>query len=301
MNERRKSDKTDNHTLIGDAESINAQIGRSIPYLSIVYPRDFVDRYQLGPNPVIIGRGQQADIILADDMISREHCQVWVGDEGIMVEDLGSTNGTKIDNQPIRRKTMALHSRLQLGQFVLKAEYKDNEEIQYDQQLLKAATTDPLNGIANRQHLMERSEALFGLCRGGARMLTVAMLDIDHFKNVNDTWGRPAGDQVIKGVASILSSQCRIGDICGRYGGEEFLFVLPDISIEDAFSACEKIRVSVESTEFVWDGERMPVTVSVGMFGRAGRDHSTLEMAIERADHALYKSKADGRNRISQL
>lgn len=285
-------------TMIGGVDEINEQLGRNTLYLRVVYPLGCSDRFELGSDPKIIGRGDDVDIILNDEKISREHCRVWAVDGGVVVEDLGSTNGTKIDHQPVKRQLLTMSARLQLGPFVLKIEYKDEQELKFDKELRRAATMDALTGIPNRQWMMQRAEDIFTLTRGSARQVSVVMLDIDHFKQVNDRFGHLGGDVVIKGVAQLIAAQLSGGQVCGRFGGEEFMLVLPDLDEAAAEKLCEALREAIEKAEFVWDERKIPVTVSLGLYSRAGRDIETLDKAIEYADKALYDAKQNGRNRV---
>ncbi|MGL4368328.1 MAG: GGDEF domain-containing protein, partial [Spirochaetota bacterium] len=131
--------------------------------------------------------------------------------------------------------------------------------------------------------------------------LSLVMIDIDHFKIFNDTWGHQCGDVVLKNVAQILKENCRQIDIAARYGGEEMTVVMPRTALEDALVAAERIRRNIENSRVKHDGHDLSVTVSIGVsqFDPA-RDSSTRDI-IERADKAMYASKESGRNKVSFL
>jgi diguanylate cyclase (GGDEF)-like protein/PAS domain S-box-containing protein len=165
------------------------------------------------------------------------------------------------------------------------------------QELIDAALTDPLTGLHNRRGLEGRSEALH-FRPGGVPITQVwIMVDIDHFKRVNDTYGHEAGDEVLKAVAEALRSTARVADIVARFGGEEFVLVLPDTSAEVAARIAERLRLAIEALSTDVDGQVIRVTASFGVAQRATQE-SQLEV-LERADAALFSSKKDGRNRVT--
>jgi diguanylate cyclase (GGDEF)-like protein/PAS domain S-box-containing protein len=165
------------------------------------------------------------------------------------------------------------------------------------QELIDAALTDPLTGLHNRRGLEGRAEALH-FRPGGVPVTQVwIMVDIDHFKRVNDTHGHEAGDEVLKAVAEALRSTARGADLVARFGGEEFVLVLPDTSAELAVRIAERLRLAIEGLSTDVGGQVIRVTASFGVAQRAAQD-SQLEV-LERADAALYSSKKDGRNRVT--
>jgi diguanylate cyclase (GGDEF)-like protein/PAS domain S-box-containing protein len=165
------------------------------------------------------------------------------------------------------------------------------------QELIDAALTDPLTGLHNRRGLEGRSEALH-FRPGGAPVTQVwIMVDIDHFKRVNDTYGHEAGDEVLKAVAEALRSTARGADLVARFGGEEFVLVLPDTSAELAVRIAERLRLAIEALSTDVGGQIIRVTASFGVAQRAAQE-SQLEV-LERADAALYSSKKGGRNRVT--
>lgn len=165
-------------------------------------------------------------------------------------------------------------------------------------QLELIAITDPLTGIHNRGYLMKRGEEEFELLRRSSRPFGCIMLDLDHFKRVNDTRGHVAGDSVLKGVAARLRSSMRPYDIVGRYGGEEFMVFLPDTTFEQSLVVANRICEKVRSEQFEADGELLSITVSLGVTC-AGKSDCILNDIIKRADEGMYKAKSDGRDRVA--
>ncbi len=166
-------------------------------------------------------------------------------------------------------------------------------------QLKKAqeeAKRDFLTNLYNKRALEEFLELKEGEFKRYGRNFSVAMLDLDHFKKVNDLYGHDAGDIVLKSFASILKRDSRDVDIIGRFGGEEFMAILGDTDLEGAVVHANKIREHIENAKFMYKGKRIVVTVSIGVAQR--KDHLTLEQTIKKADENLYKAKSSGRNKV---
>lgn len=164
-------------------------------------------------------------------------------------------------------------------------------------ELRRIAQTDELTGLANRRELLAGLERAIASSRRTNRSLGFAILDIDHFKRVNDTYGHPVGDEVIRKVAELAVKEMRGQDIVGRLGGEEFAIVLPECSPGDAFAACERLRMRVQSARIrLDDGQEVSVTLSTGIAGFERGD--TLDQLMNRADAALYRAKNCGRDQV---
>ena len=181
---------------------------------------------------VILGRGQDAEIRLDDELVSRKHCALTFDGNAVSVKDLGSTNGTYVDGQPVDIKTLEPDNRLQIGKMVLKIDFKDRDEEAFDRELFEAATMDPLTKISNRRTFFDRGLGELALARRNNFYVHTIMVDADHFKHVNDTWGHQCGDMVLKEIARLLKDEKRESDLLARYGGEEFVLLLAGIGPE---------------------------------------------------------------------
>lgn len=164
-----------------------------------------------------------------------------------------------------------------------------------DRVLLRMATCDELTGLANRRSFTARAEDLHKLCRRTVQAATLIVLDIDHFKRINDTYGHAAGDAVLRAVALALQESLREIDILGRIGGEEFAIVLPGTDIAQAGATAERLRMAVADQVVSHAGQALGVTVSLGLAPLTG---ASLDAAMARADGNLYVAKAQGRNRV---
>lgn len=165
------------------------------------------------------------------------------------------------------------------------------------QRLQQQAQVDPLTGLPNRRALIDSGERAIYLARYLDQPVSLYMVDVDYFKRVNDTWGHSAGDRILMQVATHLRVNLREGDLCSRFGGEEFAVVLPGTDLGDAVTVAERLRHGIEEARFSVGKERTKVTVSVGVASFPA-DGTTLDALIDMADQRLYTAKGNGRNRV---
>jgi diguanylate cyclase (GGDEF)-like protein len=165
------------------------------------------------------------------------------------------------------------------------------------QMLAQRAQVDGLTGLWNRTFFDRRWNEEHARCARHGHSMSIALLDLDHFKMVNDNFGHPAGDMVLQSVAKVLQRECRTSDLACRYGGEEFVLLMPDTPSPDAARVCERIRTAVEAARW----PRLPslrVTVSIGIAGAGSSAPVSADQWVEATDHNLYTAKRGGRNRI---
>lgn len=292
-------------------ETIAKEIGSEIktgsrdPYLAIFIGLDSGKRHKLKKGKMTIGRSAIADITIDDDHISRIHCELeWI-DNVFKVSDRGSTNGTIIDSRRLNYAYLPTGVPLQIGDTVMKIEYKSKAEVRSEKKLLKRACIDPLTGIFNRQHFSKIAKKEIAYARRNELIVGMIMIDIDHFKHINDTYGHLIGDFVLTQIATLIRENKRTEDILGRYGGEEFV-ILPrgNVKKEDMFVQCERIRMAVERFDFCYLDRNVHVTTSLGFHLEQIMDHkidAALDNLIDRADRTLYRAKKKGRNRTMSL
>ncbi|WMC09788.1 biofilm regulation diguanylate cyclase SiaD [Oceanimonas pelagia] len=167
--------------------------------------------------------------------------------------------------------------------------------LELNDQLRQAALRDPLTGLANRRQLMERLHDEQARCRRGQPAFALAMLDVDHFKRINDTYGHDTGDRVLCRLAETLAGQLRTQDLCARWGGEEFVLLLPHTALEPAGALLRRIMTAVR--ELVVDEvPALRLTVSAGL--TTHQPHETLDDTLRRADQLLIGAKNAGRDRL---
>ena len=160
--------------------------------------------------------------------------------------------------------------------------------------LEQLAATDALTALPNRRILEESMNVQWRLGKERGRSFAVLLIDVDQFKHYNDSFGHQQGDEVLRQIGSILSEAVRPGDVAGRFGGEEFMIILPDATEQEAMAVAERIRKTVASAE--WPHRRVTISIGVSCFDP---DYVSTSAMIEAADEALYKSKEDGRDRVT--
>ena len=248
----------------------------------------------------VIGRGVQCNLIIDDASLSRRHCRVLRSGDTFVIEDLGSRNGTRVDGAlisfavPLREGAMV---HLAAG-VALKFSSQDELEVQAQQRLYESAVLDALTGVHNRRHLDQRLRAELAFAARHDSPLSVLLLDIDHFKKVNDTMGHAAGDAALRALGQRLQRSVRTEDVVARYGGEEFAVIARGIPAPGAWLLAERIRQTVATLSVPHEGKPISFTVSVGVVTMdAEQSFPNVESLLGAADQALYKAKADGRNR----
>ena len=162
--------------------------------------------------------------------------------------------------------------------------------------LENAAIYDPLTNCYNKKEVEVLLDKFLKESLRYNKPLSIMMLDIDFFKKVNDTYGHLAGDYVLKEVANIIKSTIRSSDVCGRFGGEEFIVILPDTKLNGAMKLAERIRNNIQNHKFIFQNQEIPVTISIGITSASKND--SLFSLIERADNALYEAKENGRDQV---
>jgi diguanylate cyclase (GGDEF)-like protein len=255
-------------------------------------------RYLLDKEVVTLGRGRENDIVLPSDCVSRRHARLERRDEAVFVVDLASTNGTFINDErkPVRERRLARGDQLKIGDTIFKHLTGADIELQYHEIIFRMAVTDGLTNLANRKQLDAMLAEEIPRARRYRRELTVLMLDIDHFKRINDTHGHLTGDYVLRGLAGILQKRLRPNDKLGRFGGEEFCAILPETPLSSAVGFAEELRALVEEHSFVAEDKQIRVTVSIG--AGALKDGMQSGDLYKCADEMLYKAKREGRNRV---
>jgi diguanylate cyclase (GGDEF)-like protein len=255
--------------------------------------------FKLERKAAVLGRHPNATFVIEDEGVSRRHAQVSFGPENTLIlTDLNSTNGTFRNGERITRCQLADGDKVQLGQAtILKFSYQDAVEEEFAMRQYSSSTRDALTGCYNKHYFNERMPNELAFARRNDKMLSLAVLDLDHFKQINDTHGHPAGDKILRETAQITQTVIRRGDVLVRYGGEEFALIMREASANDAHLVAERIRRAVETARFIYEGKQIPVTVSIGIAtyakGSPDNDRDLLRVADER----LYWAKQNGRNR----
>jgi diguanylate cyclase (GGDEF)-like protein len=250
--------------------------------------------------PVIrLGRDMANDVVLDDTEVSRRHARVERRGRSWVLMDVGSTNGTFLNDREIDGCVkLRRGDRLKIGSHIFKFLTGDDVESAYHDEIYRLSITDNLTGIPNGRALRDELGREFSRARRHTLPTSFLMLDIDRFKEVNDTYGHLAGDAVLARVAATTRGATRDGDTVARYGGEEIAVLMPQTELAEAAVVAERIRMAIAALVTEYRGLSIKVTVSVGCAALEPGD-TQVDDLVERADDRLYKAKADGRNRVA--
>ena len=270
-----------------------------IAYLVVIYGNELGRRIPLGAADIECGRVMQTDIPLEDDAVSRKHARfAWTGSSYI-VRDLGSTNGTFVNDINVRERTLVDGDQIKIGQTIFKFIFGGNVELAYHEEIYKLMTFDGLTQTHNKRSFDTTLEREVSRGVRYKRPLALVMFDIDYFKRINDEMGHLAGDAVLRQLAALIAANVRREDMLARVGGEEFALLVPEISVADAASMAEKLRVLVEHTPFRFEEKQIELTTSFGVAALPidGAPMTPTEL-YQAADEQLYRAKNGGRNRV---
>jgi diguanylate cyclase (GGDEF)-like protein len=235
-------------------------------------------------------------LVIDADSVSRRHAVVeWV-DGAHRVTDLGSTNGTFVNEKRVAGASLADGDRVQVGNVLLKYIAGGNVEGAYHEEIQRLMRFDGLTGAANRGHFEDALRTAVIRARHSVQSIGLLLLDLDHFKAVNDTWGHPAGDSVLRQVAELLARGLGSHQLLARVGGEEFAVLWPGADLEAMRGLAESLRASVAEEKWQASGRQIHLTVSIGAAARAPGSVDLPSQLYEQADACLYAAKRAGRN-----
>ncbi len=290
--------------LDGDQTTLNSEIRRAKEQeacLIIIRGTPQGHRYFITQPEMTIGRDQTADVVVQDQSVSRKHAKLTKKNNDVLLTDLGSVNGTTVNGHkvpPGDSVVLAKEDMIRLGNSIFKYLPAGELEILFYGNLGFAANMDALTKIYNRAYLLEALEAEFKRAKALHTDFAVLYCDLDFFKKINDTFGHEAGDHVLREFCALVrGAHLRPKDIFARYGGEEFVIMLANMNATGASEIAEKIRASVQTHAFIYEGKRLPVTVSIGVAEITSEIHSAQTL-LRSADKALYSAKEGGRNKV---
>jgi two-component system, cell cycle response regulator len=256
--------------------------------------------FTLGKEQFSIGRRRCSNQLeLQDVSVSRAHARISFTNGKHVVEDLASRNGTFVRGQRVTRAVLGDGDLIQFGsRACFRYTLTDAMHEQLLHQLYDTSTKDALTGAYNRRHLEERLRAELAYAVRHGTELSVVLMDIDHFKQINDSFGHLAGDAVLRHVALTIARQIRGEDVFARYGGEEFLLILRSTSGADAIRAAERVRATVAVMSASFESRIIPVTLSAGCASLSECPERLSSALIALADARLFDAKRAGRNRV---
>ncbi len=279
-------------------EELTRRTQRDRAYLIVLAGTEVGKMFKLDEGETVIGRSHRADIRIDDDSISRMHVKLALDGTSVSIEDLNSSNGTLVNGTKINTEQLRDGDKIRVGETtILKFTFHDRLDESFQQKMYNAALRDPLTKAYNKKYFVDQLGVEIAYAKRHRTPLSLVIFDLDHFKRINDTYGHVAGDMVLMELAELVQAMLRTEDVFARYGGEEFAIILRGIALSDAGVLAERLRAAVEQRPFVNSGQRLPVTVSVGVaeFDEQVEDSIGL---VEAADGALYAAKQSGRNKV---
>ncbi len=261
-----------------------------------IYGPNLGERYILDKAELSVGRDENCDIVLDNENVSRFHARFKCIGPQTHFEDLGSTNGSLVNDREVTSTVLSSGDLVKIGSVMLKYLGGGSAEALYHEEIYRLTIHDGLTGVPNRRNFEDFLDREYARAVRYQRPLSLMLLDLDHFKHTNDEFGHLAGDYVLRRLAAVLKETIRREELLARYGGEEFVVVMPETEIGKAEQFAERIRGMIEKTEFEFDGRSVPVTMSVGVACLSSGMHR--DRLVQAADEALYRAKAEGRNRV---
>lgn len=268
--------------------------------LVAVYGPGLGRRWDLTRAELLIGRDEGCDVPVALDTVSRRHCIVSLRDGSVGVRDLGSTNGTFVNERPVgdREAPLAPGDRLRAGGAIFRFLAGEDVEALHHEEIHRTMIVDGLTLAHNRRFLIEFLDRELARHQRHGRPLSLVLFDLDGFQRINEDWGQLTGDAVLRDLATLVRARVRREDCFARWGGEEFAVALSETAPDAAKLFAERVRQLVEAHEFQAHGERLPVTISAGV-ATAGPDLRDAEAFLASAEALLSRAKRHGPNHIS--
>ena len=269
----------------------------SVECLVQIYGADLGKRYELTEETLSIGRDPENLVVVDTDSVSRRHALIENENGERYIVDLGSTNGTYLNDTLVERAHLRTGDLLKIGDTIFKFLCGKDIESSYHEEIYRMTICDGLTQIANKRYLLEFLEGELSRSKRYERNLAIIMMDIDHFKNINDEFGHLTGDYVLKEMATLVRKRIRREELFARYGGEEFAIVLPETNEEGARDFATIVRELIEKAVFEFEGNIIPVTVSLGVAALQEKMVTPQDL-IRLADERLYQAKRGGRNQV---
>ena len=284
-------------SLYFDDESTESGIKKKGNYIIIIFGKeDDLGKEIEIKKEIIVGRSLNTDLTTSDPLMSRRHFKLIPEKENIYIEDLGSLNGTFVNQRLIEGKRALKSGDIIIaGRTVFKFEVRTELESLFHKYLYNAATSDRMTNLFNKYYFISQLKKEISYSKRYGKTFSLLMIDIDDFKKINDTYGHQIGDEALKFVSFKIMNSIRENDIAARYGGEEFTIILPETDAKAAFLVAERIREIVEKEVLELENYKIRITVSIGI-ATFPDDANDWEAIIKKADERLYKAKKAGKN-----
>ena len=284
-------------TVISKGAAEMAKAGGGNACLVVIYGMELGKRYALDRPHIILGRSSKCDVQVDQEAVSRNHAKIITTGKTIILRDLGSTNGTYVNDELIDEYVLRDGDLMKVGRTIFKFLSGNNIEAAYHEEIYRLTTVDGLTQIYNKRYFLETLEREISRAHRYRRALSVAVFDVDQLSSINDSFGHLAGDHCLKQLASVLKARIRREDIMARYGGEEFAVLLPEIDSPGAMQFAEKVRRLIEKTPFKFEDTKITLTISVGVTTLV-QELMEPQVFMAAAEERLAQAKSSGRNRV---
>jgi diguanylate cyclase (GGDEF)-like protein len=291
------------HKTIEASSGKSRKLQRIYPVLTVIQGREIGRDYRLRNSEYVIGRGTDCDIIILDEAVSRKHIKIQLTqakkdrDDQCHLVGLGSSNKTHVNNIEVQDVVLKNGDKILVGNTILKFEFFDEVDIKYHRDIQKKIKDDALTQLLTKDSLCLALHHELHRCQQYHLPLSILIMDLDHMKKINDTFGYEAGNVVIREVGVLIKKNLRKTDVSARYGGEEFLAYLSEQTKEKAHIAADYMRMVIENAPIVVGSANIPVTISIGIT-QFPEDGKTIDELVAKADAALYQAKRRGRNLV---
>lgn len=293
--------------------SLSRSTGRRERYPALVFLRGelIAAPIPLERDEVVLGRALEADVRVNDARASRLHARINIerdpatGEFVYRVTDLNSTNGTLLNGDPVGEATLQDGDKLTIGEQLLRFELLDDIDREFQRHIHRLLAHDELTGLLTSKSFFSELRREAARADIESRPFCVLMMDLDHFKTVNDSHGHLVGSQTLEDVGALITRALRAGDVAARFGGEEFAAFLLNADCAQGLVAAERVRTAIESHRFAAarrgsssdTGATLNLTISIGLAAFPDDARDPIEL-VELADTALYRAKNAGRNRV---
>ena len=257
---------------------------------------------------VVLGRALEAGVRINDTKVSRQHAKITVlkdsrsRETNYLITDLNSTNGTFVNGEKITQEVLRNGDKIAIGKHILRFELLDEIDREYQQNIHRLLAHDDLTGLLSSRSFFSELRRESSRAKQELRPFCVLMMDVDHFKIVNDTYGHLTGSKTLEEIGFCITKILRTGDVASRFGGEEFSAFLLDAELPQAVVAADRIRIAIEEYGFSVIRKGKPadthhITISIGVSSFPNDSTDPIEL-VEMADSALYRAKSLGRNQV---
>lgn len=296
-------EQTEEQTIISPIQNVAAaEAQAALPALLVISGPTIGRSFAIEKPDYLIGRVESCDLVIDDELVSRHHCKILTMEGNARVQDLNSTNGTFVNGRRVSECELKEGDQIQVGSTtILKFHFQEEVETRFLSELYQAATKDFLTNVYNKKYLLDRLQSEFSYAHRHGGDLSVLVLDIDHFKKINDTYGHLAGDLALQKLAHFLGTHTRRDDVVARFGGEEFVILMRDCDRTQAQSLAENLRKGISELSISTSNATFHITVSIGVSTLSESNKAQFhrfETLLEEADSKLYDAKNGGRNRV---